>query len=234
MAYNYNLRLFKSRISGNLGTDKKSEISRRRDSITKYECVTGEWVFEQYIKQNGFCANPFCNTKLNNIFEEEEIKGCWKVTSVNRINNSIGHIKQNCNLMHWYCNCNLQENTKIFTPCYLFKCNKEKCECNNEYTKIFKKINHPEIIDHNKKRMFEIRKGWIIYEYRRRRRKYFNSEEQINILEKKYWRIMRQLRKIVREKKALKIENQKKEKAISILKKKIPLLGSLAIFKSTI
>ena len=45
---------------------------------------------------------------------------------------------------------------------------------------------------------------------------------------------MMQLRKIVREKKALKIENQKKEKAISILKKKIPLLGSLAIFKSSI
>lgn len=56
--------------------------------------------------------------------------------------------------------------------------------------------------------MKEIRKGWYVYEYKRRRKIYFNNKYQIAILEKKYWRVMRQLRWKVRQKKALIKKNQ--------------------------
>jgi hypothetical protein len=214
--YKKNKKIFQGRITGNLYKDKKSDIKRRRDSIKENECVDGEWVFEQYKKQNGLCANPRCNYKLNNIFEEEEIMGCWRVTSVNRINNNFGHTKNNCNLMHWYCNCNLQHNTKIFTPCYLFKCDCkiEKCKCYEKNKKVFEKINHPENIKCNRNRMKEIRKGWYVYEHKRRRKIYFTNKYQIAILEKKYWRVMRELRWKVRQKKALIKKNQQMKGSI--------------------
>jgi len=214
--YKKNKKIFEGRIMGNLRGDRKSNIKRRRDSIKKYECVDGEWVFEQYKKQKGLCANELCNYKLNNIFEEEEILGCWRVTSVNRINNSVGHIKDNCNLMHWYCNSNLQHNTYIFTPCYLFKfnCKTDKCKCNENTKKVFEKINHPENIEYNRIRMKEIRKYWCVYEHKRRRKIYFNNKYQIAILEKKYWRVMRELRWKVKQKKALIKKNQQMKHTI--------------------
>ena len=214
--YIKNKKIFEGRIMGNICGDRKSDIKIRRDSIKKYECVDGEWVFEQYKKQKGLCANELCNYKLNNIFEEEEILGCWRVTSVNRINNSIGHVKDNCNLMHWYCNSNLQHNTKIFTPCYLFKCNckTDKCKCNENTKKVFEKINHPENIEHNRNRMKEIRKGWYRYKMKQRRKIYFNNKYQITILEKKYWRVMRELRYNVNQKKALIKNNQQMKQTI--------------------
>jgi len=49
--YKKNKKIFEGRIMGNLRGDRKSNIKRRRDSIKKYECVDGEWVFEQYKKQ---------------------------------------------------------------------------------------------------------------------------------------------------------------------------------------
>ena len=219
--YKKNKKIFEGRILNNLYSDRKSDIRRRRESILENECVDGEWVFEQYIKQKGMCANSICNYKLNDIFNKEEIKGCWRVTSVNRINNSIGHIKSNCNLMHWYCNNNLQHNTKIFTPCYIFKCdcNIKKCNCYEKNKKVFKNINHPENIDNNRKRMYEIRKGWYIYEYKRRRRLYFKNPYQISILEKKYWKVMRDLRINFRKKKALQKDNQTIKRTIKNMTK---------------
>jgi hypothetical protein len=216
-----NKKIFQGRITGNLYKDKKSDIKRRRDSILENECVDGEWVFEQYKKQNGMCANLRCNYRLNNIFEEEEIMGCWRVTSVNRINNSVGHIKSNCNLMHWYCNCNLQHNIWIDTPCYLFKCNVDKCECYENYKKVFEKLNHPENIEYNINRMKEIRKSWRRYEYKRRRKIYFNNKYQLAILENKYWRVMRQLRWKVKQKKELIIKNQQIKNAVKNIVKKL-------------
>ena len=83
--YKKNKKIFKGRIMENIRGDRK----RVRDSIKKDEHVDVEWIFEQYKKQNGICANPRCNYKLNNIFEEEEIIDCWRITSVNRINNNL-------------------------------------------------------------------------------------------------------------------------------------------------
>lgn len=166
MAYNYNLRLFKSRIAGNIEVDKKSNIIKRRTSIKNNECVTGEWVFNQYKKQNGICANPSCNHRLNNIFKEKEILGCWRVTSVNRVDNSIGHTKENCNLMHRYCNSRMENGIYGY---YLFRCSGKKCNCRKKRREIFLKIGHPEDMDINKKRMKEIKSGQVEW-YRKKRK----------------------------------------------------------------
>jgi hypothetical protein len=207
--YKKNKKIFEGRIIGNLDADRKSDIKRRRDSINKDERVDGEWVFEQYKKQNGLCANPRCNYKLNNIFEEEEIMGCWRVTSVNRINNNFGHTKNNCNLMHLYCNMAMEWNDY---PCYLFKCKRYNCECYEKYEKVFERIGHPENIDNNISRMKHIMQ--ISRTIKRRikrnklRRRIFTDKNQVLILETKYLKVMSSLRENIKEKKALIKKNQ--------------------------
>ena len=47
--YIKNKKIFEGRIMGNIRGDRKSDIKIRRDSIKKYECVDGEWVFEANI-----------------------------------------------------------------------------------------------------------------------------------------------------------------------------------------
>ena len=233
--YKKNKKIFEGRIIGNLDADRKSDIKRRRDSINKDERVDGEWVFEQYKKQNGLCANPRCNYKLNNIFEEEEIMGCWRVTSVNRINNNFGHTKNNCNLMHYYCNCNLQHNTWRDTPCYLFKCNEDKCKCYEKCKKVFEKLNHPENIECNRNRMRMIRQRVIKWDYKIKkdkiRKNIFTNKYQLKILEKKYYQVIRHIKKHFNEKKALIKKNQEIEKKKKLIKNMLSYKKSKIIQK---
>jgi len=226
--YKKNKKIFKGRIMENIRGDRK----RVRDSIKKDEHVDVEWIFEQYKKQNGICGNPRCNYKLNNIFEEEEIIDCWRITSVNRINNNFGHTKSNCNLMHWYCNIAMEWNDY---PCYLFKCKRYNCECYEKYKKVFERIGHPENIDNNISRMKHIMQ--ISRTIKRRikrnklRRRIFTDKNQILILENKYLKVMSSLRKNTKEKKALIKKNELIKRTImnSKLLKKIDRDKKMAI-----
>ena len=194
--YKKNKKIFEKRLKANLLSDRK----KLRDSLKKDDPIDVEWIFKQYKKQNGICANPRCNYKLNNIFEEEEIIGCWRVTSVNRINNNFGHTKSNCNLMHRYCNSAMEWNDY---PCYLFKCKRYNCECYEKYKKVFERIGHPENIDSNIIRMKEIILISGKIKRRRRRKRIFTDKNQVLILENKYLKVMSSLRKNTKEKKAL-------------------------------
>ena len=203
--YKKNKKIFEKRLKANLLSDRK----KLRDSIKKDDPIDVEWIFKQYKKQNGICANPRCNYKLNNIFEEEEIIGCWRVTSVNRINNNFGHTKSNCNLMHRYCNSAMEWNDY---PCYLFKCKRYNCECYEKYEKVFERIGHPENIDSNISRMKEIilisRKIKRRIKRNKLRRRIFTDKNQVLILETKYLKVMSSLRENIKEKKALIKKNQ--------------------------
>jgi len=166
-----NLVVFKKRIQHNLECDKgisyfryknkwikkkgKVEISESRiKSIeNKDNCVNELWMIEQYKKQQGICAHPSCNHLLNNFTEKKEPTSCWRSTSVNRINNEIGHTKDNCNLMHSYCNSSME---RPYRGCHLFNCSRTKCSCKNNRKKVFEKIGHPENVDNNRKRMILI------------------------------------------------------------------------------
>ena len=61
--------------------------------------------------------------------------------------------KDNCNLMHSYCNSSME---RPYRGCYLFNCSRSKCSCKSDKKKVFEKIDHPENLDINKKRMFLI------------------------------------------------------------------------------
>jgi hypothetical protein len=166
-----NLLVFKQRIRFNLECDegisyfryrnkwikKKEKVkipeSRIKSIENKDDCVNELWMLDQYKKQQGRCAHPSCNHLLNNFTEIREPTLCWRSTSVNRINNEIGHTKDNCNLMHSYCNSSME---RPYRGCYLFNCSRSKCSCKSDKKKVFEKIDHPENLDINKKRMFLI------------------------------------------------------------------------------
>ncbi len=166
-----NLLVFKQRIRFNLECDegisyfryrnkwikKKEKVkipeSRIKSIENKDDCVNELWMLDQYKKQQGRCAHPSCNHLLNNFTEKREPTLCWRSTSVNRINNEIGHTKDNCNLMHSYCNSSME---RPYRGCYLFNCSRSKCSCKSDKKKVFEKIDHPENLDINKKRMFLI------------------------------------------------------------------------------
>lgn len=140
-----NKSILLARITNNLHGDKKDKLESRRRSVeNKDEWVNPAWVYEQYDRQNGLCAE--CNQPLINIREEEEHISCRLSTSVNRIDNSVGHIKENCNLTHSWCNC---ERERPNSSCYLFNCGTDKktkkCKygCVEKKKNIFEKINHP-------------------------------------------------------------------------------------------
>ena len=162
-----NKSTFLSRISSNIYSDKdpeKAEEKRRKSIENKDVRVNPEWVFEQYDKQNGLCAE--CNQPLVNIRIEEELTSCRSSTSVNRIDNSLGHTKENCNLTHHWCNTVAREWPN--SSCYLFNCgtdkNTKKCKygCVEKKKKIFEKINHPyrDNINTNEERMKTVLDAW--------------------------------------------------------------------------
>ncbi len=165
-----NLLIFKKRIRSNLSADKgrsfyysrnrrfkkeKVEIpeSRMKSIENKDDCVNELWMLDQYKKQKGRCAHPSCNHLLNNFTEKKEPTLCWRSTSINRINNEIGHTKDNCNLMHSYCNSSME---RPYRGCHLFNCSRTKCSCKNNRKKVFEKLGHPENVDDNRKRMILI------------------------------------------------------------------------------
>lgn len=160
-----NLLIFKQRIRNNLSSDRglgfrnrkiknaKNLETRMRSIENEENCINELWVLDQYKKQKGKCAHPYCNHLLNNFTEKKEPTNCWRSTSVNRIDNTIGHVKDNCNLMHSYCNSSME---RPHRGCHLFNCSRKNCKCKSIREKVFEKIEHPENLNENRKRMILI------------------------------------------------------------------------------
>ena len=103
----------------------------------------------------------------------------------------------------------------------IFKCKRNNCACYENCKKVFEKIGHPENIENNRNRMKAVRKGFVYKEKKKKRKKYFNNKYQLLILENKYWRVMRQLRYKVKQKKALIKKRQKMKSAIEKIIEKL-------------
>jgi hypothetical protein len=86
---------------------------KREDTKKSREFNIDEDYVKQLLEQQEYkCAN--CNVKMKMEWEDAFDKEQF---SINRINNNIGHIKDNCNITCWYCNNDLEHQNQFKRGC---------------------------------------------------------------------------------------------------------------------